>query len=193
MGVMDRLTFAAYKPQEPWQAKALDTVQRWVADVQAGGKPWLVALGAVGSGKTHLCTAACADLLNSGHGVRYMLWPEESRQLKACVTDAESFGELLYPLQKAEILYIDDLFKTQRGADTGRITPADIKVACELLDSRCRNNRPTIISSEWLMDELLDMDEGVFSRVYQMSRGYKVQIARDKGRNIRLKEGQYGV
>lgn len=182
-------TFDSYVASEPWQRKSLDMVKKWTQDVLDGGKGWLFCGGAVGSGKTHLCTAACGELLDAGFGVRYMLWTEEARQLKACVTDEEAFDELIYPLQQARVLYIDDLFKVDRGSKVGDIRTADIKVAFELLDARYRANRPTIISTEWLLEELLQLDEGTFSRVYQRSKGYKVQIARQDGRNWRLMEG----
>lgn len=181
-------TFESYAVKETWQRKSLYTVRKWTQDVLEGGKGWLFCGGAVGSGKTHLCTAACGELLDAGFGVRYMLWTEKARQLKACVTDEDAFDELIYPLQQARVLYIDDLFKVDRGAKVGDIRTADIKVAFELLDARYRANRPTIISTEWLLEELLQLDEGTFSRVYQRSKGYKVQIARQDGRNWRLME-----
>ena len=170
----------------PWQQKNLATVQKWVEEVKGGGSPWLYCGGAVGSGKTHLCTAACGVLLNSGKAVRYMLWSDEARMLKALVNDEDEYYRKIEPLKTCDVLYIDDLFKVQRGDQQGRITPADIRLAFELIDARYRNDRITIISCEWLMDELLGLDEGVSSRIYERSRGYRVQIAREAGRNMRL-------
>lgn len=192
--VLNVLTFDRYKVAEPWQERALATTLAWLtvigdnADVEGNGiKPWLFMGGAVGSGKTHLCTAACGELLQSGRAVRYMLWPEEARKLKACVNDGEEFERIIHPLEHANVLYIDDLFKVQRSPGmTAAVTPAEIRVAFELLDARYRINLPTIISCEWLMDELLQMDEGVFSRVYERTKRFAVQIGRVAGRNMRL-------
>ena len=162
----------------------METVKKWLDETEG----WLFLGGAAGSGKTHLCTAACGELLRRGVAVRYMLWPEEARQLKGLVNDAEAYGKLLRPLQMAEVLYIDDLFKVQRsGGVAASVTPADVRVAFELLDARYRARRATIISCEWLMDELLQVDEALFSRVYERSRGFCVQIARKGGRNARLR------
>lgn len=183
-GVIERLTFDAYRTREPWQAFALQTARAWTDAILAGDKPWMFFGGAVGSGKTHLCTAACGELLKRGVGVRYMLWPEESRRLRACVTEEDAFDELTYPLKKAPVLYVDDLFKVQRGST--KVTPAEVRVAFELLDARYRMNKPTVISTEWMEAELMDMDEGTFSRMHQMAKGYVMEIGRKEGRNMRL-------
>lgn len=188
--VVEVMTFDTWQAEEPWQNKARQTAQQWTAEIVAGKRPWLFFGGAVGSGKTHLCTAACGKLMEAGFAVHYMLWPEISRQLKACVNDAEEFQLLVSPLKRTPVLYIDDLFKTKRS-DTNAVrdvvTPADVRVAFEIIDARVRMNRPTIISTEWMLDELVEADEGTFSRVNCMSEGYQVQIGRDKGRNWRMK------
>lgn len=186
--VIDELTFDKFVISEGWQRGMYENAEAWTRAILSGDKPWMFFGGAVGSGKTHLCTAACGKLLHSGVGVRYMLWPEESRQLRACVTDAEAFGELAYPLERAKLLYIDDLFKTERGAKLGSVSTPEIKVAFEILDARYRMNLPTVISTEWLMSELLELDEGTFSRVYQKSRRYITETSRTPGRNMRIRE-----
>lgn len=188
--LVDSMTFEAYRADEPWQKRALDAVRRWL---DRGASGWLFLGGAVGSGKTHLCTAACGELLRAGRAVRYMLWPEEVRELKACVNDAAAFDRLIRPLERVDVLYIDDLFKVQRacGGAAG-VSPAEIRVAFELIDARYRMDRPTIISCEWMMDELLQMDEGVFSRVYEKARGAIAQIGRVDGRNMRLRGAEEG-
>lgn len=185
--VINELTFDAFKVSEDWQRGMYDIADAWTQAIISGDKPWMFFGGAVGSGKTHLCTAACGTLLNAGIGVRYMLWPTESRQLRACVTDMEAFDELAYPLERAKVLYIDDLFKTERGAKLGSISTPEVKVAFEILDARYRMNLPTIISTEWMMTELLELDEGTFSRVYQRSRRYIAEISRVPGRNMRIR------
>ncbi len=184
------MTFETWQAREMWQQKAMQTVKEWTAEVIGRKSPWLFFGGAVGSGKTHLCTAACGALLRKGIAVYYMLWQEESRRLKAFSNDAADYERLMRPLKETPVLYIDDLFKTKRGDQRSiqeAVTPADVRVAFEIIDARTRANRPTIISTEWMLDELVEADEGTFSRVNYMSEGYQVQIARDKGRNWRMK------
>lgn len=173
-----------------WQQKAMQTVKEWTAEVIGQKSPWLFFGGAVGSGKTHLCTAACGELLSKGIAVYYMLWQEEARRLKTFSNDAAYYERLMRPLKETPVLYIDDLFKTKRGDQRSiqeAVTPADVRVAFEIIDARTRANRPTIISTEWMLDELVEADEGTFSRVNYMSEGYQVQIARERGRNWRMK------
>lgn len=183
------MTFDTYKADDPWKQKAKQTAEAWVQHVLDGGSSWLFFGGQPGSGKTHLCTAACGKLLNARKRVRYMLWTEDSRRLKASIMEMEEFDRLSYPLIATDVLYIDDLFKTQRGRDAdGKITTAEVRTAFELLDARYRMKRPTIISTEWMMDELIATDEATYSRVYEMCKGFRVQIKRDPTRNYRLKD-----
>ncbi len=189
-GVIESKTFGTFQARYPWQHNAMDTVMAWTNSILQGGRAWLYMGGAVGSGKTHLCTAACGELLREGRAIRYMLWPQESRRLRACVTDAEEFDRQAGGFIGAAVLYIDDLFKQPRGEVSSAASPAEFRAAFEVLDARYRENKPTIISTEWMIDELLAMDEGTASRIYERSKGYTVCIGREKGRNYRLEGGK---
>lgn len=193
-GQLERMKFKTFKAENPFQAEMLRVVTSWTKETLAGSNPWLYVGGAVGCGKTHLCTAACGMLLNQRRGVRYMLWTQHSRELRATINNLDVFDDLIYPWIHADVLYIDDLFKVKNGENgTADITPAELKVAFELLDSRYRQKKPTIISSEWFLAELIAQDEATFSRVYEMSKGFQVQIKRDKGRNWRLKDAEAAI
>ena len=151
-------------------------------------RPWLYVGGNPGSGKTHLCTAVCEELLKKNVGVKYMRWQQDTRKLKAIVNSAD-FDDEIAPFLNVQVLYIDDLLK-QRYSDHPEFTDADIKIAFTILNSRYLANKPTIISSEWdLKKDLLPADEGVFSRVYERCRGYIVQVPRESGNNFRLGGG----
>ena len=147
---------------------------------------WLFMGGQVGAGKTHLCTAVVGKFFSMGKAARYMLWRDESPVLKAVVNSAEEYLAAMEPLKTAEVLYIDDLFKTERGKSP---TEADIKLAHELLNYRYINrNLVTIISSELLIDDLIDIDEAIGSRIYELSKqNYCVQIGYNRDKNFRLK------
>jgi hypothetical protein len=45
------------------------------------------------------------------------------------------------------------------------------------------NRLPTIISSEWHIGELAEMDEAVASRIYERCGEFMVNVRRDKSRN----------
>lgn len=179
--MLERCTFTAYQATEPWQQgikqKALEfTKQR--------GK-WFFIGGAVGSGKTHICTAICGSLMEQGLDTQYMLWREESRILKASVNDNEAYSPRMEELKNTPVLYIDDLFKTRKG---GEIRDADVNLAFEIINHRYMQQKSiTIISSEKTIDQLIDIDEAVGSRIDHRSRDYAMDIQQGVGRNWRLK------
>jgi len=162
-GLSDRMaecTFKAYETPEPWQVDAKAKAESYAADSK--GK-WFLASGSVGSGKTHLCTAICGELLEHGKSVRYMRWRDDSVRLKSSVND-DGYESLIAPYQKCQALYIDDLFK-------GGATDADKKLAFQILDYRYGNrNLATIISTEKTPEELLVIDEAVGSRIWARSK-----------------------
>lgn len=154
-----------------------------------GKKPWFYVGGNPGSGKTHICTAICGELLKNGIGVRYMQWVDEVARLKAFVTEPD-FENLVEEYIECPVLYIDDLFK-QTYRENPVIKDADIKMAFTILNARYIQNKATIISCEWNIYQLINADEGVFSRVYERSKGYTIVIPRDKRNNFRLMEAMH--
>lgn len=180
--VIKELTFDKYIAKEDWQKDALAKAKAY-ADSPIG---WLYMGGQVGSGKTHLCTATCRDLLLQGKEVRYFPWRDVTT-LKQQIND-DRYSNELDSLKTADVLYIDDLFKGgKEDAKTGKIKPtqADVNIAFEILDYRYKNKLPTILSGEMYLTELLEIDEGVGSRVYQMAKESNSNIKRDSVRNWR--------
>lgn len=135
---------------------------------------WFCALGAVGGGKTHICTAMCGKFLKRQRDVRYMMWLDDVVKIKAAALDDEERRKLVEPLKRASVLYIDDFFKTERD---GRVSAADVKIAFEILNHRYINrDLVTIISSERLIDDICDIDEAVGSRIYQRAKEYTIEL-----------------
>lgn len=162
-----------YETPEPWQESALAKARQYAEDP---GKSWFYIYGLPGTGKSHLCTGICGALLESGHDVRYMLWRDVSRELKAVVNDT-AFNELAAPYKRCAVLYIDDFLKGGTG-------DADKRLAFELLNSRYNSRRPTLISSELSIDAVLDWDEAIGSRIYERAKGYVIHA---NGQNWRLR------
>lgn len=181
-------TFESFEVHTTIQARMKKTADEYLSALLEEGsqrKPWLFVGGNPGSGKTHLCTAVCGELLRHNIGVRYFQWLQESRRLKASIND-EGFEDLIQDYLDAQVLYIDDLLKG-RYVSNPSFTDADIKLTFSILNPRYLMNLPTIISSEWgLLEDLLPADEGVFSRVYERCRGYCLSIDRDPANNYRL-------
>lgn len=165
-------TFASYRASEPWQADMLKRAQEYAAEPRG----WWYVCGTPGTGKTHICTAICGALLKRGQDVRYMLWREDVPRLKALITDAEAYEAEMQTLKDVGVLYIDDFFK-------GSITDADKNLAFELLNARYNRRAVTIISSERSIEDVLDIDEGLGSRIHKRADGNTFRTA---GGNWRL-------
>jgi DNA replication protein DnaC len=76
------------------------------------------------------------------------------------------------------MLLIDDLFK-------GRITESDVNIVYEIVDYRYFKNLPVIITTEKTIDQLIDIDEAIGSRLYEMSKNYLITLE-GKKLNYRL-------
>ena len=185
-------TFDAFRTDTPIQEHTKRVAQQYLVDLFEGEdpqrRPWLYVGGNPGSGKTHICTAVCGEILKHNIGVRYMQWLEESKKLKYANSD-ESFTDAVNDYINPSVLYIDDLLK-QKYTARPVFTEADIKIAFMILNGRYLQNKPTIISTEWdIVDQLLDADEGVFSRVYERCKAHTIIIPRDPENNFRLNGG----
>lgn len=165
-------TMETWKNVEPWHRKAREMAERYAENSEG----WFYAAGNPGTGKTHLCTALCGMLIEKGFNVRYMLWRDISVRVKSRVNDDEAYREIVNPLKTVKVLYIDDLFKSG-----GNPRDADINFAFELLNFRYNDrNLLTIISSEKNVQDLMQIDEAVGSRIYERSKDYYLDLSRMK-------------
>ena len=170
--------FESFVAREPWQLHARARAVDYLDEYE---NSWFCALGSVGAGKTHLCIAICGELLSRGLGVHYMLWLRDSPPLKGVPESMAARERTLRRLATVDVLYIDDLFKNEGRA---RPTPADIRLAHEIINARYIARKTTLISSEWGMNELLAFDEAVGSRIYERSRGFALTFTGDKNQRL---------
>jgi DNA replication protein DnaC len=177
-------TFDNYTADLDWQKYVKERAAAYVAE---SGGHWLSVLGCIGAGKTHICTAVCGELMKTGVSLKYMLWRDESVKLKAMANNYAEYSQCIAPFKDAEILYIDDLFKTKKGAE---LTPADINLAFELINYRYNSlGRKTIISSEKSIAELYDTDPAIGTRIYEKSKKHDfcLEIENTTENNYRLR------
>lgn len=185
-------TFERFEVKHEWQRKMVEVAKAYLATGVGEGK-WLFMGGAVGCGKTHICTAVARILLYE-RGVYYMSWPDEVMRLKSLMGDGETFARELDRLNGEEVLYIDDFMKPVMNDHPDRDgvyrarqpSPADIRIAYQLLNHRYIRKKPTLISSERYLSELMDVDDSVASRIAERSSGYCVTLARDRAKNHRI-------
>lgn len=131
-------------------------------------------LGQVGSGKTHLSLAIANKLMDDCVGVVYMSYRDVIMRFKQNVMNEDEYVKLMNRYKKAKVLLIDDLFK-------GSVTKSDVNIVFEIVNFRYFNNLPVIVSCEKCVEELLDIDEAIGSRLIEMSKDYLMQM---KGRKL---------
>ncbi len=134
--------------------------------------------GQVGSGKTHLGMAICNCLMSRNIAVTYMTYRNTVTKIKQRMTDEVDYEKEVSRYAGARVLYIDDLLK-------GRITESDVNIMYEIVNYRYMNSLPVIISTEKALDELLEFDEAIGSRLIEMCRGNIIQL-QGKELNYRL-------
>ena len=150
-------TFDNFKTDYDYQKTMKNKALEFLKD----NDKWFIACGQVGCGKTHICTAIVGELINKGYSARYMLWRDEIVKLKAVVNDDSEYSKLINQYKTCKVLYIDDLFK-------GKITEADINIAFEIINFRYTDKSLiTILSGEKLIDELMEVDQAIASRINQ--------------------------
>ena len=144
-------------------------------------KPFFYIGGEVGRGKTFICTAICKDYLNNYKRVYYKICSELLRELKSNVNDDVEYYRIFNKYSLVEVLYIDDLFKSRNKRPP---TDADVTHMFELINNRYINNRITLFSSELSINDVMYIDEGLGSRIYEKSKGFN--FSTDGLKNFRL-------
>lgn len=184
--LLDSYTFDKFECSEVFQLKIKEKALHFVKDENKRG---FFIGGQVGCGKSHICTAIVREfLVEQGIETLYMQWRGDSTRLKA-ITNTEEYTHEVEKYKTVPVLYIDDLFKT---ASDKTPTTADINLAFEIINHRYINkDLITVISTEKLPGELIDIDEAVASRILEMCMGYVLPIEYKKGRNFRLKSTAY--
>lgn len=179
MHLKDRYTFDNYTTEQSWQkhikTKALEYLKEKCA--------WFYIGGQVGSGKSHICTALVLEEINLGRRARYMLWRDDVQGLKANINN-DIYRHMISQFKRADILYIDDFLKTVNDEIP---SDAEIKIAFEILNFRYNMKLKTVISSEKHLSTIESYDQALESRIYEMSKGYNLNIKIDNKRNVRKK------
>lgn len=179
--ILKDYTFAKYEAIEGWQKEIKEKAQQFCKDDNA---KWFYIGGQVGSGKTMICTAIASYYIKAGKELRYMLWAEDSKMLKANVNE-DVYQEKMNEYKNVDVLYIDDFLKVKQGEVP---TSADLNIAFEIINHRLlSNDKITIISSEKQLNEIMDYDEATMSRIYQKTGNYKFSISKDRSKNYRLR------
>lgn len=186
--VISEKTFERYNATEPWQQALKAGAMAYAKDPSG----WFFVGGQSGSGKSHLGAAICRHFLLAGKAVVYMPWLDDTNQLKTWKKDKEGgkeYTEAMRRYKEAEVLYVDDLFKTDMKDDARLpVSGADIRMAYEIFNYRYNNPALlTIVSSEYYAGQLMDIDEALGGRIIEMAGANSYNVAKERSRNYRLK------
>jgi DNA replication protein DnaC len=164
---LERYTFGTYNVAECRPYKGLTQKQavarmgevvkacRGYAESPSG---WLVLLGKVGSGKSHLAYAIAGRMLDRGVGVYWDTVPELLDHLRNGYKD-NSYMDLLQSMMRVPALVLDDLGAEQ---ETSWVT----EKLFQLLNRRYMDRRPTVITSNLnIRDEDVKLDARLRSRM----------------------------
>lgn len=179
-------TFQSFRTTEDWQNHIKASARKYANNT----KGWFYISGQPGCGKTHICSAIVGYLLKNGKEAKYMLWQDDITTLKQVVNDINAYESLMNQYKKAQILYIDDFFKTRHSE---RVSNADVNTTFKIINYRYNEGLPTIISSELSVHEIADIDEALGSRIIEMSGDNYIHIKPDKFKNYRYRLGEGGV
>lgn len=180
--LFNRYTFEKFDDTSEWQ-KQLKSKAMEYAEKRSG---WFFVGGQSGSGKSHLCVAIAAEFIRSGRKVKYMSWKEDCAKLKGGSTYMSDYEKQIKLFKEADVLYIDDFLYSK---DSQSLSNADIGIGFEIINYRYgQKDKPTIISSEKSIKEILSLQQGLGSRIYQKSNGYCLTIEADANKNYRLRK-----
>ncbi|MGL5329981.1 MAG: ATP-binding protein [Peptostreptococcaceae bacterium] len=136
----------------------------------------IMFMGQVGAGKSHLSFSIANELMDSGVGVVYMSYREVITVLKQNIMDEVYYHRAMGKYKNARVLLIDDLYK-------GKVTESDLNIIFELLNFRYFNKLPVIVSCEMDINGILNVDEGIGSRLVEMCKTVEI---RGKKLNYRI-------
>ncbi|NRT71406.1 DNA replication protein DnaC [Clostridium beijerinckii] len=178
-----KYTFSSFEVWNEASSRIKDTAAAYCTEfdeIKDKRRNSLLLCGQVGSGKTHCSIAVALNFLKQRIKVVYMPYRDVITKIKQNMIDQEYYACTISKYKTCEVLLIDDLFK-------GKINESDINIMFEIINYRYLNMLPVIVSCEFTIDRLLSFDEGVGSRVYEMSKDYIVEIEKDIQNNYRLR------
>lgn len=169
----EKKSFETFKRDTEENTKMYELAQRFVANYDtAGGCGYF---GKSGTGKTHICIAICNALAQKCISHRYFSYRKEIHLLKALAYKNEEYEKKFNDFANTSVLYIDDLFKLAR-TNRGDLDMQELQIIYDLINYRYINNKKIIISSEYTVSEIKDIDEATGSRLFEMIGEYGMKV-----------------
>lgn len=147
---------------------------------------WLLLLGPIGCGKTHLAAAIANQCLDSGAAVFYTTVPDLLDTLRAALYGSETYTQLFTWVCEIELLVLDDLGAHQHS-------PWSNEKLFQLLDYRASMALPTVITT--IVKELQGLEERLRSRLTdsQLVTTVLIEHVKDYRLYKRVEERKQGI
>lgn len=162
--LLRKYTFEKYTIKEAWQRNALNRSKAWTRQRKY---PLLYLGGKTGAGKTHLAVSAFHVRVQMGAHGKFVSWRTINREMKMNMSSPD-YEEKMRALKYSPLLLIDDLFWAPKASIP---SDEDLKMAKEILDARFYNDRPTIITSNIVANEITVLSEPIGGRIVEYSGG----------------------
>lgn len=176
----DKKTLKTFK-QDTTEAKEMYALAlKFLAEHKPQGIGYF---GKSGTGKTHICIAICHELALRNIQHRYFNYRTDIQILKQLKYEYEEYSKKMNDYKSCSVLYIDDLFKLVKN-NRGEVDQQELQIMFEIINARYMNKKTIIVSSEYTVNEIKDIDEATGGRIYEMLNGFGMKC---KAENRRIK------
>jgi DNA replication protein DnaC len=160
LGTYEEKTFEGFRSHIPGVGEAFKAAQEYARDPDG----WLVLVGPVGCGKTHLAAAIAREVLGRERPVLFTTVPELMDHLREAFSPAKEvpYHELFDDIRQVELLILDDL-----GVE--RTTPWVGEKLFQIINYRYNNRIPTVFTLN--KDAIKDLDPRIRSRMRDKAVG----------------------
>ena len=153
-------TFSTFKTDTEHQKQAKLRAMSYCKKFKEEKGSFLLT-GNPGTGKTHLGIAIMMQLVNQNVGCRYAEYISLIMRLKQCCMEPINYNKEINEYKNCTVLFLDDLLK-------GQTSEADRKYIYEIINYRYMTEKSIIVSTEKSLNELMDYDAAITSRIIEM-------------------------